>query len=106
VRSAWSFFWCFHPWGVDVTSRRTLEDAVEARRHPLRVIAVLVIITIIVAGGLFLRLPRLPGFRPTRLQCLAVEVFLFIPFLLRVLSELQLFSRPAPRVAVNLVLLY
>jgi hypothetical protein len=67
VRSAWSLFWCFHPQGVDVASRRTLEDAVEARRHPLGVIAVLIIITIIVARGLFLRLPPLPGFRPTRL---------------------------------------
>jgi len=67
VRSAWSLLWCFPPRGVDVVSRRTLEDAVEVRRHPLVVITVLVIVTIIVAGGLFLRLPPLPGFRLTRL---------------------------------------
>ena len=42
VRSAWSLFRCFHPWGVDVASRRTLEDPVEARRHPLGVVAVLI----------------------------------------------------------------
>jgi len=106
ARSAWSLFWRFHPRGVDVASRRTLEDAVEARRHPLGVIAVLIIITIIVAGGLFLRLPPLPGFRSTRLQCLAVEVFLFLPFLLRVLAGLQLLGGLAPRVTVDLVLLY
>jgi hypothetical protein len=67
VRSAWSLLWCFPPWGVDVVLRRTLEDAVKVRRHPLGVITVLVITTIIVTRGLFLWLPPLPGFRPTRL---------------------------------------
>jgi len=68
VRSAWSLLCRFHPWGVDVASRRTLEDPVEARRHPLGVVAVLITIsTIIVAGGFFLRLPPLPGFSSTRI---------------------------------------
>ena len=68
VRSAWSLLWCFHPWGVDVASRRTLEDPVEARRHPLGVVAIFITIsTIVVAAGFFLRLPPLPGFSSTRL---------------------------------------
>jgi len=68
VRSAWSLLWYFLPRGVDVALRRTLEDPVKARRHPLGVVAVLITIsTVIVAGGFFLRLPPLPGFRSTRL---------------------------------------
>jgi len=58
MRPAWPLFWCSHPRGVDVTSRRTLEDPVEARRHPLGVVAVVVAIAaIVLAGGFFFRLP-------------------------------------------------
>ena len=64
VRSAWPLLGCFRPWDVDVASRRALEDPVEVRRHPLRVVVVL-ISTIIIAGGFFLRLPSLPGFCST-----------------------------------------
>jgi len=81
-RSAWSLHRCFHPWSVDVASRRTLEDPVKARRHPLGVVAVIVAVsTIVVAGGFFLKLPPLPRFSSTRIQCLAVDVLLFLPFL-------------------------
>jgi len=56
VRSARTLLWNFCPRDVDVATGRTLEDSVKARRHPLRIIAVLVIV-IIFAGGFFLRLP-------------------------------------------------
>jgi len=68
VRSAWPLFLCFRPGGVDVTSRRTLEDPVETRRHPLRVVTIVITIpAIVLAGGFFLRLPPLPGLGSTRL---------------------------------------
>jgi hypothetical protein len=68
VRSAWSLLWRSHPRGVDVASRRTLEDPVEARRHPLGVVAIVVAIpTIILTRGFFFRLPPLPRFSSTRL---------------------------------------
>jgi len=68
LRSAWPLLWRFHPWGIDVASRQTLEDPVEARRHLLGVIAVIVTVsTIVVARGFFLRLPPLPRFSSTRL---------------------------------------
>ena len=58
VRSAWPILWRSRPRGVDVASRRTLEDPVEARCHPLRVVAVVIAISaIILARGLFFRLP-------------------------------------------------
>ena len=66
VRSARTLFWSLRPGGVDIASRRTLEDSVEARRHPLGVVATLVVVIIIV-GGFFLRFPPLPGFGSTRL---------------------------------------
>ena len=67
-RPAWPLLWCSHPWGVDVASRRALEDPVEARRHPLRVVAVVAAIAaIILVGGFFFRLPPLPGLCSTRL---------------------------------------
>jgi hypothetical protein len=66
VRSARPLLWRSHPRGIDVASRRTLEDPVKARRHPLGVVVVLITIsTIIVAGGFFLRLPPLPRFCST-----------------------------------------
>jgi len=68
VRSAWPLLLCPRPGGVNVTSRRTLEDPVEARRHPLGVIAVIITVsTIILTGGFLVRLPPLPGLSSTRL---------------------------------------
>jgi len=68
VRSAWPLLWCSRPGGVDVASRRTLEDSVKARRHPLGVVAVVITVsTVILTGGFFFRLPPLPGFSSTRL---------------------------------------
>jgi len=68
MRSAWPLLWCSRPGGVDVASRRTLEDPVEARRHPLRVVAVIIAVsTIIFTGGFFFRLPPLPGLGSTHL---------------------------------------
>jgi len=66
MRSARTLLWRLRPGDVDVTSRRALENPIEARRHPLRVIAVLVVIVIVVRG-FFIRLPPLPGFGSTRL---------------------------------------
>ena len=81
-RPAWPLLWCSHPWGVDVASRRALEDPVEARRHPLGVVAVVVTIaTLILIWGFFLRLPPLRGFRSARLQRLAIEILLLFLFL-------------------------
>ena len=68
VRSAWPLLWRPRPWDVDIASRRTLEDPIETRRHPLGVIAVVIAVSAIVfAGGFFLRLPPLPGLSSTRL---------------------------------------
>jgi len=56
------------PWGVDVASRRTLEDPVEARRHPLGVVAIVIAVSaVVLAGGFILRLAPLPGLGSTRL---------------------------------------
>ena len=55
VRSAWPLPWRTHPRGVDIASRRTLEDPVEMRRHPLGV--VITISPVVLTGGFFLRLP-------------------------------------------------
>jgi len=68
VRSAWPLLWRPRPWDVDIASRRTLEDPVETRHHPLGVVAVVIAVSAIVfAGGFFLRLPHLPGPSSTRL---------------------------------------
>jgi hypothetical protein len=61
-----TLLWNFHPRDIDVATGRTLEDPVKARRHPLRIVAVIVIV-IIFAGGFFLRLPPLLGFSSTRI---------------------------------------
>ena len=107
VRSAWPFFWRSRPRDVDVASRRTLEDLVEARRHPLGVVAVVIAVSaVILTGGFFFRLPPLPGLGSTCLQLLAVEILLLLLFLLRVLGGLLFLSRLAPFVTVDPVLLY
>ena len=68
VRSAWPLLRRPHPWDVDIASRRTLEDLIEMRRHPLGVITIIIAVSaIVVAGGIFLRLPPLPGLSSTRL---------------------------------------
>ena len=68
LRPACPLFLCSCPWGIDVASRRTLEDPVEARRHPLRVVAVVVAVAaIVLAGGFFFRLTPLPGLCSTHL---------------------------------------
>jgi len=68
VRSARPLLWRSHPRGVGVASRRTLEDPVKARRHPLRIVVIIIVVpTIILARGFFFRLPPLPGFSSTRL---------------------------------------
>jgi len=79
VRSAWPLLWCSHPGGVDVASRRILEDPVGVRRHPLGVVTVIIAAsTIILTRGFFFRLPPLPGLGSTRLQRLAVEILLLL----------------------------
>jgi len=64
VGSAWSLLRSFRPGSVDIAPRWTLEDPVKTRRHPLGIVAVLVVI-IVFAGGFFLRLPPLPRFSST-----------------------------------------
>ena len=65
--------------GVDVGLRRTLEDPVKTGRHPPGVVVVVVTIaTIVLIGGLFLRLPPLSGLRSARLQRLALEILLLL----------------------------
>jgi len=62
---------------ISVGSRRTLEDPVKPRRHPLGVVAAVVTVTaVVLIGGFFLRLPPLPGFCSMRLYRLAIEVLL------------------------------
>jgi len=68
VRSAWPLLWRSCPRGVDVASRRTFEDPVETRRHPLGVVAtVIAVSTVVLTGGFFFRLPPLPGLGSTHL---------------------------------------
>jgi len=58
VRSTWPLLWRSYPRGVNVASRRTLEDPVKARRHPLGVVTVVITISpVVLTGGFFLRLP-------------------------------------------------
>ena len=58
MRSAWPLLWRSHPRDVDVASRRTLEDPVEARRHILRIVIVIITVpAIIFTRGFFFRLP-------------------------------------------------
>jgi len=72
MRSAWPLLWRSRPRGVDVASRRTLEDPVEARRHPLGVVAVVIAVSaVVLTRGFFLRLPPL-----------AVEILLPLLFFL------------------------
>jgi len=66
VGSAWSLRRSLRPGSIDITSRWTLEDPVKTRRHPLGIVAVLVVI-IVFAGGFFLRLPPLPGLSSMRI---------------------------------------
>jgi hypothetical protein len=68
VRSAWPFLWRSRPRSVDVASRRTLEDPLEARRHPLGVVTVVITVSAAtLTGGFFFRLPPLAGLGSTRL---------------------------------------
>ena len=91
--------------GIDVISRGALEEPIETRRHPLGVVATLVVVVVIV-GRFFLRLPPLPGFGSTRLQCLALEILLLLPLFRGVLGRLRLLGGLASFVAIDLVLLY
>jgi len=71
--------WGSRPWGVDVGPRRTLEDPVKTGRHPLGVVAVVIIIVaVVLIRGLFLRLPPLSRLRSTCLQRLALEILLLL----------------------------
>jgi len=51
VRSTWPLLWCPCSWDVDIASRRTLEDPIETRRHPLGVIVVVIAVSAIVFAG-------------------------------------------------------
>jgi len=82
ARSAWPLLWRSRPWGIDVASRRTLEDPVETRRHPLGVVAIVIVVSIVFTRGFFFRLPLLPGLGSMRLQRLAVQILLLLLFLL------------------------
>jgi len=46
VRSAWPLLWRSCPRGVNVASRRTFEDPVETRRHPLGVVAIVIAVSV------------------------------------------------------------
>jgi hypothetical protein len=65
--SAWALRRSFHPRSVGLALRWTPEDPVKARRHPLGVLTILIVVIIFLAGGLFFRLSPLPGFGPARL---------------------------------------
>jgi len=68
MRSARAFFRCSSLRGVDIASRRTLEDPVKTRCHPLGVVAITIVVsTVILTGGFFFRLPPLPRLGSTRL---------------------------------------
>ena len=54
VRSAWPLLWRSCPRGVNVASRRTLEDPVETRRHPLGVVAAVIAVSAVVPFLFFL----------------------------------------------------
>jgi len=50
-RPAWSLHWCFHPQDISVGPRRTLEEPVEARRHPLGIVTIVVTVATVVLTG-------------------------------------------------------
>jgi len=60
----------------EVGLRRTLEDPVEVGRHPLRIVTAIVLVR-----RVLLRLPPLPGLRPTCLERLTLEILLLFLFL-------------------------
>jgi len=68
-RSAWTLLWRTRLRGISVGSRRTLEDPVEPGRHPLGIVATVVVAVpaVVLTGGFFFRLPPLPGLSSTRL---------------------------------------
>ena len=81
VRSAWPLLWRPHLWDVDIASRRTLEDPIETRRHPLRVVAVVIAISAIVfAGEFFLRLPLCLDLARRASSAWRSRFFFFSPF--------------------------
>ena len=68
VKSTWPLLRRSRPRGVNVAPRWTLEDPIEARLHPLGVVAIVAAIpTVILTRGFFFRLPPLPGFSSTRI---------------------------------------
>ena len=68
TRPAWRPVWDSRPRDVDAGLRRALEDLVETRRHSLGIVAVIItVVTIILIGGFFFRLPPLPRLCSTRL---------------------------------------
>ena len=86
VRSARTLFWSLRPGGVDIASRRTLEDSVEARCHPLRVVAALVVIVVVV-GGFFLRLPLYLDLARRASNAWRLRFFFFSPFFAESLAD-------------------
>ena len=91
----------------DVGLRRALEDPVETGRHPLGVVtAVVALIVVVLVGRVLLRLPPLPGLRPTCLQRLTLEILLLFLFLFKVLCGLLLFRGLTPLVTIDFILLY
>ena len=61
----------------NVALRRAREDSVETGHHPLRVVAAIIaLVATVLVGRILLRLPLLPGLRPTCLQRLSLEILL------------------------------
>ena len=88
LRSAWPLLWRSCPRGIDVASRRTVEDPVEARRHPLGVVAVIIAVsTVILTGGFFFRLPLCLDLARRASSVWRSRFFFFFPFFSESLTD-------------------
>ena len=88
VRSAWPHLLCPCSGGVDTASRRTLEDPVEARCHPLVVVAIIITVpAFILTGGLFFRFPLFLDLDRRASSAWRSRFFFFFPLFLESLAD-------------------
>ena len=92
---------------VDVGLRQILEDFVEASRHPLGIVTIIItLVAIVLVRGIFLRLSLLPRLRASFLERLPLKVLFLFFSLFQVLCGLLLLCGLAPPLMVDAVLLY
>ena len=93
---------CFY-----VAPRQVIEDPIEASRNPLRILAVIAIITLIIlVRGVLLRLPPHLDLARRSVSACRSRFFFLVFFLLRILCEFLLLDGSTSLLAVDIVLLY